>query len=136
MSIQSYGTSPVLAMFQGYVDTSLSPIAGVYPLLTYASYGCTVIHNSTGEFIINCLPLWLDDQDVIVQVMIYDADHEMGYVPLNILNFSPDTGELVLYTKNNVTGTPALADPPFWFNIMILDATDGVSNIEGGPGNP
>ncbi len=134
--LQSYATSPVIAMFQGYVDTSLSPIAGVYPLLTYAAYNCVLTHDSTGEFTLDCRPFWLDDQDVIIQIMIYDADHEMGYVPDNQIIFSAGTGTAAIITKNNVTGTPALADPPFWFNIVVLDATDGVSNIEGGPGNP
>ena len=133
--LQSFGTSPVLAMWQGAVDAEHAEV-GANDLVTLAAYGCVLTRVSTGNFLLDLSPTWMDDQDTIIQVMLFDAATSSGWVPIISLLFSSGNGTCLINVKNDITSTPTNADPPSLFNLVVLDATDGVSNIEGGPGNP
>jgi len=120
--LQSYGTDPTLASWQGFVQDP-----GVGPLVVDSAYGSVLTRTGVGIFVLDCLPVFMDDQDTIVQVSMY-GDVTGFYI---IISFDPE-GLCHLGFHTDL----AFADPPALFNILVLDATDGVSNIEGPGGNP
>jgi hypothetical protein len=138
MSLQSYGTSPVLAMWQGYVDTSDAILKTANYLGVFAAFNSVLTRLSQGIFLLDCRPLYMDDQDTIVRIMLYGNGNGSGTVYPTIdfedsLSSKPGTVGIKFY---QLIGIPVLTDPIAIFNIVVLDATDGVSNIEGPGGNP
>src|SRR5208337_848771 len=122
--IQQYGTSNVLACWQG------GTIEGV--LFTRAAFQCTLklITAAANSQAFNlAINVDLDDEDTLVKLCVYGVQE------------SDQANRIVWQTNGSASISIAtesgdsLPDPLF-FNILVTQCTDFVSAIEGPPGNP
>lgn len=117
---KSFGTDNILACWQG--GTS----AGT--LYTRAAQQCTLTQVAEQEFILALGTGSMDDENMAVSLCVYG-------VPLG------SQCNLITYLANGTvdikiqdSGHDLL--PNLFFNIVVTQCTDFVSQIEGPPGNP
>jgi hypothetical protein len=123
MSVQSYGTSPVAAQWQGFFDFDSMT------LITRAGLNAVLTRVSVGSYLLNCLPFWCDDEDTIISINLYNNGQENPYY--YDVRFHPagdtDAGQVTIAIVEDDDGNLVLADPPGLFNIVVTQCTDGVS---------
>jgi hypothetical protein len=122
----AYGTSNVLAVWQGFVS------GGV--LTTRAGQNCTLTRLSAGRYQLQ-INQWLDDSDTEVSVCAYNApggvytqEELEPEISWNLGNSSPNGAAIITWNPGG-----DLIDYPGLFNIVVTQCTDFVNTVEGNP---
>ena len=127
---KSFGTDNILACWQG--GTS----AGV--LYTRAAQQCTLTQVHEQEFLLALGTGTLDDENMSVKLCVYgipltSQSNFITYGPgISASGFVVPSGFVDLLIKDQ--GGDLLSN--LFFNIVVTQCTDFVSQIEGPPGNP
>ena len=118
--IQSYGTSNVLACWQGFTGAGGA-------LTIRAAYQCTLTQIAGYAYKLQ-INQWLDDEDTSIKVSVLDGQTPALSVKLT---WNTDgTATIQFYSGGDIPRSLGL------FNIVVTQCTDFVTMLEGPPGNP
>jgi hypothetical protein len=124
-AVSQYGTSPVVAQFQGFISTT-DP-AAVNNLVTRAVQGCAAKRTGTGIIVLS-----LNTSDVVLAGESVDHFNYLAQV----MQYGPQLNVAILYATpdtNDITftfGTPFNTDPGTddLFDIVVYQCSDGIIN--------
>lgn len=101
--IRPFGTDPVLAEWQGFVD-------GTPKLITRSAWQCVLTRTGVGAFQL-AIPIWMDDDETLVQVDFFSASKiatKITFLPISDPNKGQATLQMFYATTGVVVGTTVL----------------------------
>jgi hypothetical protein len=133
--LNPFGSSPVLAMWQGFVENPNPNPPAVATLVARTAYASVLTRTSVGVFLLQ-LSTGADDATTLVAVQLLNQT-PMNAVFLSSIIYNPSGidaapyNEQVQLTFTDLGNEPA--DPTGFFNIIVSDVNDGIDEF---PGNP
>jgi hypothetical protein len=132
--VGQYGTGPIAAQFQGFINATPSP----NNLTTYSAQNCSVVTGTTGQII-----LTIDAAPSLTAVGTYQQGvdqytyavtvRQFGQTPQRVdIAYGTPAGNDILLTFGGTSaafGTPAFPGQGNLFNVIVTQCTDGVSNL-------
>jgi hypothetical protein len=126
--LNPYGSSPILAMWQGFygIQLDIIPSAALY---ARSSYGCVVTRQSQGVYTLQ-LNTGVDDATILIQLQLYGIDPTNPLFPQIVYGVGV-ANQQIQFTFIDSSGNTQ--DPPGLWNLIAFDGNDG---IDESPGNP